>query len=105
MAAMGQPKTKVADLCRELGVTRQTLYRHVSPAGALREDGVTARKGQQSTLRVFVNDLTKENAPEFDYSSLYEKLRRRPTALWWTFVVSHEVLPNSLPRGDKSFLA
>ena len=26
MAAMGQPKTKVADLCRELGVTRQTLY-------------------------------------------------------------------------------
>jgi DNA invertase Pin-like site-specific DNA recombinase len=37
--AMGQPKTKVADLCRELGVTRQTLYRHVSPAGSLREDG------------------------------------------------------------------
>ena len=73
MAAMGQPKTKVADLCRELGVTRQTLYRHVSPAGALREDGVTARKGQQSTLRVFVNDLTKENAPEFNYSSPYEK--------------------------------
>ena len=27
------------DLCRELGVTRQTLYRHVDPAGALREDG------------------------------------------------------------------
>jgi hypothetical protein len=26
MAAMGKPKTKVADLCRELGVTRQTLY-------------------------------------------------------------------------------
>src|SRR4051794_12408490 len=39
MAAMGQPETKVADLCRELGVTRQTLYRHVSPQGALRPDG------------------------------------------------------------------
>ena len=39
MAAMGQPETKVADLCRELGVTRQTLYRHVSPEGALRPDG------------------------------------------------------------------
>jgi DNA invertase Pin-like site-specific DNA recombinase len=39
MAAMGKPKTKVGDLCRELGVTRQTLYRHVSPAGNLREDG------------------------------------------------------------------
>jgi hypothetical protein len=30
MAAMGQPKTQVADLCRGLGVTRQTLYRQVS---------------------------------------------------------------------------
>jgi hypothetical protein len=26
-------------LCRELGVTRQTLYRHVGPDGALRPDG------------------------------------------------------------------
>jgi DNA invertase Pin-like site-specific DNA recombinase len=39
LGTMGQPKTKVADLCRELGATRQTLYRHVSPEGALREDG------------------------------------------------------------------
>ena len=39
MAAMGQPETKVGDLCRELGVTRQTLYRHVDPDGNLREYG------------------------------------------------------------------
>jgi DNA invertase Pin-like site-specific DNA recombinase len=39
MAAMGQPETKVGDLCQELGVTRQTLYRHVGPDGSLREDG------------------------------------------------------------------
>jgi DNA invertase Pin-like site-specific DNA recombinase len=39
MAAMGQPETKVSALCRELGVTRQTLYRHVGPDGALRPDG------------------------------------------------------------------
>lgn len=39
MAAMGQPGTKVSELCRELGVTRQTLYRHVGPDGSLREDG------------------------------------------------------------------
>jgi transposase-like protein len=38
MAAMGQPKIQVAELCRELGVTRQTLYRQVSPTGTLRED-------------------------------------------------------------------
>ena len=38
-ASMGQPGTNVAELCQELGVTRQTLYRHVSPTGQLREDG------------------------------------------------------------------
>lgn len=39
MASMGQPGTKVSDLCAELGITRQTLYRHVSPMGELRDDG------------------------------------------------------------------
>ena len=39
VASMGKPDTKVSDLCHELGVTRQTLYRHVSPAGELRPDG------------------------------------------------------------------
>jgi DNA invertase Pin-like site-specific DNA recombinase len=38
-AAMGQLETKVEDLCMELGVTRQTLYRHVAPDGSLRADG------------------------------------------------------------------
>lgn len=38
-AAMGQPETKIAPLCRELGISRQTLYRHVSPSGILREHG------------------------------------------------------------------
>ncbi len=38
-AAMGQPETKIAELCAELGITRQTLYRHVDPNGALRADG------------------------------------------------------------------
>ena len=38
-AAMDQPETKVEELCVELGVTRQTLYRHVAPDGSLRADG------------------------------------------------------------------
>jgi DNA invertase Pin-like site-specific DNA recombinase len=38
MAAMGKPETNVGDLCRELGVTRSTLYRHVSPTGDIRGD-------------------------------------------------------------------
>jgi DNA invertase Pin-like site-specific DNA recombinase len=38
-AAMGKPETVVADLCRELQVSRQTLYRHISPIGELRQDG------------------------------------------------------------------
>ena len=39
MAAMGKPDTVVNDLCRELGITRQTLYRYVSPSGTVRADG------------------------------------------------------------------
>jgi DNA invertase Pin-like site-specific DNA recombinase len=39
MVAMGQPGTSVRELCTELGITRQTLYRHVDPKGKLRPDG------------------------------------------------------------------
>jgi hypothetical protein len=39
MAAMGQPETRVGALCTELGITRQTLYRHVGPRVELRPDG------------------------------------------------------------------
>jgi DNA invertase Pin-like site-specific DNA recombinase len=39
MSAMSHLETHVGDLCRELGVTRQTLYRHVGPDGSLRRDG------------------------------------------------------------------
>ena len=41
MASMGQPATNVGDLCKEIGVSRQTLYRHLSPTGELREAGQT----------------------------------------------------------------
>ena len=39
MASMGQKETKVGELCAELGITRQTLYRHVGPDGSIRPDG------------------------------------------------------------------
>jgi DNA invertase Pin-like site-specific DNA recombinase len=50
MAAMADIETNVGELCRELGITRQTLYRHVDPAGALREDGrrLLATQGRRS---------------------------------------------------------
>lgn len=38
-SAMSREETNVAELCAELGVTRQTLYRHVDPEGRLRPDG------------------------------------------------------------------
>jgi DNA invertase Pin-like site-specific DNA recombinase len=37
--AMENKETKISELCKELGITRQTLYRHVSPNGELRNDG------------------------------------------------------------------
>jgi DNA invertase Pin-like site-specific DNA recombinase len=39
MANMGKRETNIASLCDELGITRQTLYRHVAPNGTLRPDG------------------------------------------------------------------
>lgn len=38
-AAMGQPETVVADLARELGVDKTTIYRYVGPTGSLRANG------------------------------------------------------------------
>lgn len=38
-ASMERTETSVGDLCKELGITRQTLYRHLSPKGELRADG------------------------------------------------------------------
>lgn len=45
-AAMSNRDTSVAALCKELGITRQTLYRHVSPSGEIRSAGtkVLARR-------------------------------------------------------------
>lgn len=38
-ASMKNKDTNVSELCRELGVSRQTLYRYVGPDGNLREYG------------------------------------------------------------------
>lgn len=37
-ASMGRPDTAIGELCAELGISRQTLYRHVSPTGEVRPD-------------------------------------------------------------------
>jgi DNA invertase Pin-like site-specific DNA recombinase len=44
LAGMTKRDTKVSDLCAELGVTRQTLYRFVGPKGELRSDGAKLLK-------------------------------------------------------------
>jgi hypothetical protein len=39
-AGLANRDTKVGELCKELGITRQTLYRFVAPNGELRADGL-----------------------------------------------------------------
>lgn len=48
MAAMGQRGTKVTELCAEMGITRQTLYRHVDPKGVPRPDGQKLLQSRQA---------------------------------------------------------
>ncbi len=49
-AAMAKRDTKVGELCAELGVTRQTLYRFVDPKGELREDGSKLLKRKSQSI-------------------------------------------------------
>jgi DNA invertase Pin-like site-specific DNA recombinase len=46
MVSMGQPETKIGELCKELNITKPTLYRHVSPSGELRADGIKLLEGK-----------------------------------------------------------
>lgn len=52
MAAMASRDTKVGVLCSELGITRQTLYRHVDPKGNLRPDGQKLLNGQKPATKL-----------------------------------------------------
>jgi len=63
-AAMGKPETKVADLCAELGVTRQTLYRFVGPKGELRSDGerLLDRKSARKAATPTEKNIVRTNA-------------------------------------------
>lgn len=49
-ASLTRHDTHVSELCNELGITRQTLYRHVDPNGKLRAQGqkVLNRRGNAS---------------------------------------------------------
>jgi len=44
-SAMANRDTQVADLCRELKISRATLYRYVGPDGGLRAHGLRALGG------------------------------------------------------------
>jgi len=46
LASMGQPETNVTALLKELGVSRATLYAHVTPSGELREAGRKVMEGR-----------------------------------------------------------
>ena len=45
LASMQNRDTNVSELCKELGVSRQTLYRYVSPEGVLRDYGSRVLEG------------------------------------------------------------
>jgi DNA invertase Pin-like site-specific DNA recombinase len=51
--ALGKKGTVVADLCNELGISSQTLYRHVSPIGELRSSG--KKSFGKNNVRYWVN--------------------------------------------------
>lgn len=55
--ALANRDTQVGDLCRELGISRQTLYRHVDPNGGLRPDGQKLLDSRKPTARKQEEDV------------------------------------------------
>ena len=51
LASMGKPETNVGALCRELGITRSTLYRHVSPTSEHGADASAALTRSRVRIR------------------------------------------------------
>jgi hypothetical protein len=60
-AAMAKRDNKVSGLRKELGVTRQTLYRFVDPKGELRADGTKLLK--QGSERQLMKEQETKKAP------------------------------------------
>jgi AcrR family transcriptional regulator len=48
-AAMANRDTSVEDLCKEIGITRTTLYRYVDNKGGLREYGRKLLNGRKQS--------------------------------------------------------
>jgi Resolvase, N terminal domain len=88
-AAMGKPGTKVGDLCTELGITRQTLYRHVDPNGLLRPDGEKLLSRMRIEMRPSENTIPNHELghPASSCSSHTgrEKFATGPGAFAWRF--------------------
>lgn len=54
--ALADRETRVHELCGELGISRQTLYRHLGPDGTIRPDGarLLAMRGETGSRRTAV---------------------------------------------------
>ena len=50
-AALGRSDTRVGELCRELGIARQTLYRYLTPSGELKAHGEKALRNLKHHAR------------------------------------------------------
>ena len=57
---MTEHDTKVGDLCKELGVTRQTLYRFVGPKG---DCDPTARSSSSEIVRKPTREKVRNQLP------------------------------------------
>ena len=75
-AAMGKPETTVANLCEELGISSQTLYRHVSPTGELRPE--------QRSCCSKANGRQREDRPARELiSDTFNQMSQCPCPIRW----------------------
>lgn len=110
MTAMGQPETVIGNLCKVLGIARQTLYRNVSPNGELRSDGVKLLSNEAVVKALQPLDAVKYKHPKRRKEVMPAELTTRPVktlcsnrqySLFDEIVTADILLPIAEPLSSK----
>jgi hypothetical protein len=104
-AAMAKRDTKVGDLCKELGVTRQTLYRFVDPKGEMRADGtklLSARASMSAHEGARDQKMYLIRSPSWSQSATITRGQPRVATVGVAEAPRHEIARGGLRRPPRA---
>jgi hypothetical protein len=102
---MAKRDTKVGDLCKELGVTRQTLYRFVDPKGEMRADGtklLSARASMSAHEGARDQKMYLIRSPSWSQSATITRGQPRVATVGVAEAPRHEIARGGLRRPPRA---